>query len=76
MAADQPQVGLVDQGGGLQCLAGLLLGQLLGGQLAQLVVNQGQKLCGGVWVALPNGVQDARNFTHGGTGAWDRVLCP
>ena len=47
LAVHQPQVGLVDQGGGLQRLAGLLLGQLLGRQLAQLVVDQRQELLGG-----------------------------
>ena len=38
--ADQPEVGLVDQGRGLEGLAGLLLRQPLGGQLAELVVDQ------------------------------------
>ena len=33
---DQPEIRLVDQGRGLERLAGLLLGQLLGGQAAQL----------------------------------------
>ena len=60
----QPQVRLVDQGGGLERLARLLLGQLLGRQLAQLVVDQRQQLLGGVRVALLDGGQDARNFTH------------
>ena len=40
--SDQPQVRLVDQGRGLERLARLLLGQLLGRQLAQLVVDQRQ----------------------------------
>ena len=47
-SAHQPQVGLVDQGGGLQSLAGLLLGQPLGRQLAQLVVDQRQELLRGL----------------------------
>ena len=42
----QPEVGLVDQGRGLERLAGLLLRQPLGGQLAQLVVDQRQELPG------------------------------
>ena len=42
--SDQPQVRLVDQGRGLQRLAGLLLGQLLRRQLAQFVVDQRQEL--------------------------------
>ena len=59
LAADQPQVGLVDQGGGLERLAGLLLGQLLGRQLAQLVVDQRQELLGRLRVALLDGREDA-----------------
>ena len=46
VGTDQPEVRLVNQGRGLERLAGLLLGQLLGGQLAQLVVDQGQELFG------------------------------
>jgi hypothetical protein len=38
--ADEPQVRLMDQGRGVQRLAGLLLGQLLGCQSTQLVVEQ------------------------------------
>ena len=45
-ASDQPQVRLVDQGRGLERLPRLLLGQLLRGQLAQLVVDQRQQLLG------------------------------
>jgi hypothetical protein len=48
--------------GGLQSLARLLLGQLLGGQLPQLVVYKWQQLSGGVRVALLDGEQDARNL--------------
>ena len=60
----QPQVGLVDQGRGLERLAGLLLGQLLRRQLAQLVVDQRQQLLGGVRVALLDGGQDAGDIAH------------
>jgi hypothetical protein len=38
---DQPKVSLMDQGCRLECLARLLLGQLLGRQLAQLVIDEG-----------------------------------
>ncbi len=37
--SDQAQIGFVNQGGRFQRLIRLLLGQSLGGQLAQLVVN-------------------------------------
>ena len=40
--ADQPQVGLVDQGGRLERLPGRLAGQPGGGELPQLVVDEGQ----------------------------------
>ena len=61
---NQPEVRLVDQGGGLQGLAGVLQGQPLGGQPAQLVVDERQELLRGVRVALLDGVQDARDVTH------------
>ena len=63
-ASDQPQIRLVDQGRGLERLAGLLLGQPLGGQLAQLVVDQRQELLGGLGVAVLDGREDARDVVH------------
>jgi hypothetical protein len=41
-STDQPDVGLVDQCGGLKGLARLLLGHLLGCQLPQLVIDERQ----------------------------------
>ena len=49
---DQPEIGLVHQGRGLQRLPRLLLGQFLRGQLPQFVVDQRQKLLGGSRIAL------------------------
>src|SRR4029077_12723329 len=60
----QPEVGLVDQRRGLESLAEVLLGDLLGGQLPQLVVHQGQELFGALGVAILDGGQDAGNFSH------------
>ena len=51
----ESEVGLVDQGRGLERLPGRLVGQPLGRQLPQLVVDQGQQLPGGVRVALLDG---------------------
>jgi hypothetical protein len=62
--ADQAQVGLVDQGGGLERLPRRFPGQLLGGQFAQLVVDQGQELAGGVGIALIDRGQDSANLAH------------
>ena len=64
-ARHETQVGLVNQGRGLECLTRPLLGQLLRRQLAQLVIDQGQKLVGGVRVALFDGGQDACDVAHG-----------
>ena len=60
----EPQVCLVDEGGGLERLAGPLAGQLLRRQLAQLVIDQRQELAGGVRIAVGDGVQDARDLAH------------
>jgi hypothetical protein len=54
----------VDQGRRLESLAGLLLGEFLGCQAAQLVVDQRQQLRGGVRVALFDGGQDAGHVSH------------
>ena len=64
--ADQAQVGLVDQGGGLGRLPRRFPGKLLRGQLAQLVVDQRQELAGGVRVAFGDGVQGLGDLPHGG----------
>jgi hypothetical protein len=61
---NQPQIGLMDQGRGLERLPGLFLGQLLGSQLAQFLVDQGQEFPGGGRVASFDGGQDAGNLTH------------
>ena len=60
----QPQIGFMDQGRGLERLAGFFPGQFPRGQLAQLVVDQRQELLGGVRVALLDGGQDARDLGH------------
>ena len=52
------------QGGRLQGLAGLFVRQPLGGQPAQLVVDQRQELLGRVRVALLDGGQDLRDIAH------------
>ena len=54
----------MDQGRRLERLAGPLVGQLLGRQLAQLVVDQRQQLGGRVRVALLDGVQQSGHVGH------------
>jgi hypothetical protein len=60
----QAEVGFVDQGRRLQRLARLFLGQLLGSQLALLLVDQGQEFPGGGRVAILDGGQDAGKLIH------------
>src|SRR4051794_27062111 len=71
--ADEPQVRLMDQGRGVERLARLLVRQPLGGQLAQLIVDQGQELLGDLRVAGLDGREDAGDVVHGrrspGTGS-------
>src|SRR5262249_25957643 len=62
--AHQSYIRLVDQRRGLERLAGLLLRQPPGGELAQLVVDQGQEGLGGPGVALLDGREDARDIVH------------
>ena len=64
LAAHQPQVRFVDQGGRLERLAGRLVGQPLGRQAAQLLVNEREQPAGGVRVALLDGFQNARDLAH------------
>ena len=67
----QPDVHLVDQGRGLKRLPRLLLGHLLGRQLPQLVIDQGQELLRGLGVTLFNGGENAGNVGHGrGLQVW------
>lgn len=54
----------MDQSGRLKGLAGCFLGHPLGGQLAQLFVNERQELLRGVRIALFDGRQNAGDFAH------------
>src|SRR5262249_31344039 len=69
----EPQVRLVDEGRRLQRLAWGLQSHLLGRQLAQLDIDQGHQLVGGVRVAFLDGGQDAGTFI-GGTPWEDNLL--
>jgi hypothetical protein len=50
--------------GGVERVIGPFLGHIRRGQLAQLVVNQRQELCRGVWVAMLNRIQEASDLVH------------
>ena len=59
------QVGLVNEGRGVEALSGLFQGQPARGQPAQLVVDQGQQLAGRLGVALLGGPHDSAGIGHG-----------
>jgi hypothetical protein len=60
----QAQIRLVDEGRGFEGLAGLLLSEFPGRELAQLLVDEGQELLSGVGIAFLDGGQDACNLAH------------
>src|SRR5262249_5230239 len=64
-ALDQPQVGFVNEGRGLEGLAGLLLSHLLRRQPPQLVGDQRPELRRGLRVALTDGLKDPSDLMHG-----------
>ena len=66
--ADQPQVRFVDQRGGVEGLARLFPIELLGRQLAQLVIHQRQELFGGLRIASFNLRQNAGDVGHRAAG--------
>jgi hypothetical protein len=64
-SADEAEVGLVDEGGGLKRLTGLLLSEFGGGQFAELVIDEGQELLGSVRIARFDLGEDAGDVGHG-----------
>ena len=64
LVADETQVRLVDQGGGVQGVPGILRGHPRGSELPQLVVDQRQQLLGRLAVALLDGREDAGDVVH------------
>ena len=58
LITDKPEVRLVDQGCGLECLPRLLVGQFLCRQSTQFVIDQRQELAGRASVALLDRGQD------------------
>src|SRR5262249_48648432 len=61
----QPQVGLVNEGGGLEGLAGFLLRDPLGRESAQLVVDEREHFGRSLGVAGRGGIQQASEVRHG-----------
>ena len=77
-SADETQIRLVNEGGGVERVPGRLVGQPLRGEAAQLLVNQGQQLRRGPGVAMSDGIEDARDIIHGVFGIFplhSRLTC-
>ena len=72
----EPQPGLMDQRCGLQSLAGRLLGHLVRGELAQLLVNQRQQFFSGRKFASLQGRLTFRNINPHGIGGGIPVDSP
>lgn len=49
----------------MQSLARGFLGQPMRSEMAQLLIDQWQQLIGGMGIAMLDGIQDARDVTHG-----------
>ena len=62
--ADQPEVRLVNQGGGLEGVVGGLGGHARGGELPQLVVDEREQVGGGLAVTGRGGVEEASHIGH------------
>jgi len=60
----QPKIGIVDQGGGLQCLAGWFLREFRRRQLPQFVIHQRQELLGSVGIPRFNLRQNTGHVRH------------
>jgi len=64
----------MDQCRGLQRLSGILLSHFVGGQFAQLVIDQRQQLLGGLAVASFDLPEDLGDVNHAGTGCFQRRI--
>ena len=69
LGSSQAQPGFVNEGGGLEGVSSRLVPHFQGRKAAQLFVNQGQKLLGGLGFALPHAIENARNVVHGLEGS-------
>jgi len=66
LVADEPQVRLVDEGGGVQGVAGGLGGHAYGGEGPQLVVHEWEQIGRGLAVTGPCGFEKAGHVGHEG----------
>ena len=70
----QPHIRFMHQCRCLQGLTGLLLRKFLSRQLAQLLIDEWQKLLGRVRVALLDGIQDLGDIAHKAVNPSDKLI--
>jgi hypothetical protein len=64
VSADKPQISLMHQRCGAECLPGFFLSHLCRCKFAQLIVDQRQKLVGGTRIAFLDRRKNPGDFTH------------
>jgi hypothetical protein len=64
ISAAQPHPGLVDEGGGLERMAGSFVGHLLRRQSAEFFVNDREKFSGGFWIPMFHPFQNKRELAQ------------
>ena len=64
ITAAQPHPGLVDEGGGLERMAGSFVGHLLRRQTAEFFVNDREKFGGGFWTTVFHPFQNMSELTQ------------
>ncbi len=64
LVANQPQVGFVNEGGGVERVVGTFRGHARRGELPQFVIDEGEQLGGGAAVAGRGGIEKAGQIGH------------
>ncbi len=64
LVSSQPQPRFVDEGGGLESLAGRLGGHLQGREPAQFIIDEREQFPGGLRITTLNAIENARDVTH------------
>ena len=67
---NEPQIGLVNQGRGVQRVARCLIRDVTSRELAQLVVHDRQKLRRGLRIAIVDGVKNSSDLIHDVKDNW------
>ncbi len=64
LISDQPQVGFVNEGGGIEGVAGGFRGHARGGELPQFVIDEREQIRSGLTVSFLNGFDQTGDIRH------------